>query len=206
MARCIYSIFKVNYGVRGSHCRRRSIGRCSRRLSPINASLAFAVAFVLLWYGCSACCIGAESSEGARTRAVLVLTHRASRGGRRSPRYDRAWRRCTERALPPRSLAMHSSLFAHLARGAVIVRRRRPADDVGRRVLLAGRAPLPVAAGARSSADRGARRGAATHLATRDTRSRCAGRVQRLDIASRHGRPPGDLAGMIATHVAGSSA
>jgi predicted acyltransferase len=52
MARCIYSIFKVNY-----HGARIPLQEGIYRtlfaswLSPINASLAFAVAFVLLWYG-----------------------------------------------------------------------------------------------------------------------------------------------------------
>jgi predicted acyltransferase len=52
MARCIYSIFKVNY-----HGARIPLQQGIFRtlfaswLSPINASLAFAVAFVLLWYG-----------------------------------------------------------------------------------------------------------------------------------------------------------
>ena len=52
MARCIYSIFKVNYG--GARIPlQEGIYRTlfASWLSPINASLAFAVAFVLLWYG-----------------------------------------------------------------------------------------------------------------------------------------------------------
>jgi predicted acyltransferase len=52
MARCIYSIFKVTY-----EGKRISLQEGIYRtlfeswLSPINASLAFALAFVLLWYG-----------------------------------------------------------------------------------------------------------------------------------------------------------
>jgi predicted acyltransferase len=52
MARCIYSIFKVTYG--GERVSLQSaIYRAlfESWLAPINASLAFAVAFVLLWYG-----------------------------------------------------------------------------------------------------------------------------------------------------------
>jgi len=52
MARCIYSIFKVGYeGHRISL--QEGIYRTlfASWLSPINASLAFAIAFVLLWYG-----------------------------------------------------------------------------------------------------------------------------------------------------------
>jgi predicted acyltransferase len=52
MARCIYSIFKVNYG--GARIPlQEGIYRTlfASWLSPINASLAFAVAFVLFWYG-----------------------------------------------------------------------------------------------------------------------------------------------------------
>jgi len=52
MARCIYSIFKVNY--QGARIPlQEGIYRTlfASWLSPINASLAFAVAFVLLWYG-----------------------------------------------------------------------------------------------------------------------------------------------------------
>jgi predicted acyltransferase len=52
MARCIYSIFKVTYeGKRISL--QEGIFRTlfASWLSPINASLAFAIAFVLVWYG-----------------------------------------------------------------------------------------------------------------------------------------------------------
>jgi predicted acyltransferase len=52
MARCIYSIFKVNYG--GARIPlQEGIYRTlfASWLSPVNASLAFAVAFVLFWYG-----------------------------------------------------------------------------------------------------------------------------------------------------------
>jgi predicted acyltransferase len=52
MARCIYSIFKVNYG--GTRIPlQEGIYRTlfASWLSPINASLAFALAFVLFWYG-----------------------------------------------------------------------------------------------------------------------------------------------------------
>jgi predicted acyltransferase len=52
MARCIYSIFKVNYA--GARIPlQEGIYRTlfASWLSPINASLAFALAFVLLWYG-----------------------------------------------------------------------------------------------------------------------------------------------------------
>ena len=52
MARCIYSIFKVDYG--GTRIPlQEGIYRAlfASWLSPINASLAFAVAFVLFWYG-----------------------------------------------------------------------------------------------------------------------------------------------------------
>jgi predicted acyltransferase len=52
MARCIYSIFKVNYEGRRIPLQ-EGIYRTlfASWLSPVNASLAFAVAFVLLWYG-----------------------------------------------------------------------------------------------------------------------------------------------------------
>jgi predicted acyltransferase len=52
MARCIYSIFKVNYA--GTRIPlQEGIYRTlfASWLSPVNASLAFAVAFVLFWYG-----------------------------------------------------------------------------------------------------------------------------------------------------------
>ena len=52
MARCIYSIFKVTMeGKRVSL--EEGIYRTlfASWLTPINASLAFAIAFVLLWYG-----------------------------------------------------------------------------------------------------------------------------------------------------------
>jgi predicted acyltransferase len=52
MARCIYSIFKVNYG--GARIPlQEGIYRTlfASWLSPVNASLAFAVAFVVFWYG-----------------------------------------------------------------------------------------------------------------------------------------------------------
>ena len=52
MARCIYSIFKVNYN--GARIPlQEGIYRTlfASWLSPINASLAFAIAFVLFWYG-----------------------------------------------------------------------------------------------------------------------------------------------------------
>jgi predicted acyltransferase len=52
MARCIYSIFKVTYdGARIPL--QEGIYRTlfASWLSPVNASLAFAVAFVLFWYG-----------------------------------------------------------------------------------------------------------------------------------------------------------
>jgi len=52
MARCIYSIFKVNYG--GTRIPlQEGIYRTlfASWLSPVNASLAFALAFVLFWYG-----------------------------------------------------------------------------------------------------------------------------------------------------------
>ena len=52
MARCIYSIFKVNWGGERIPLQ-EGIYRAlfASWLSPINASLAFAVAFVLFWYG-----------------------------------------------------------------------------------------------------------------------------------------------------------
>jgi predicted acyltransferase len=52
MARCIYSIFKVTYDGRRIPLQ-EGIYRTlfASWLSPINASLAFAIAFVLLWYG-----------------------------------------------------------------------------------------------------------------------------------------------------------
>jgi predicted acyltransferase len=52
MARCLYSIFKVNYA--GTRIPlQEGIYRTlfASWLSPVNASLAFAVAFVLFWYG-----------------------------------------------------------------------------------------------------------------------------------------------------------
>ncbi|HEX7942586.1 MAG TPA: hypothetical protein VF488_12315, partial [Gemmatimonadaceae bacterium] len=52
IARCIYSIFKVNYG--GARIPlQEGIYRVlfASWLSPVNASLAFAVAFVVFWYG-----------------------------------------------------------------------------------------------------------------------------------------------------------
>jgi predicted acyltransferase len=52
MARCIYSIFKVDYqGRRISLQAGIYESLFASWLSPINASLAFAVAFVLFWYG-----------------------------------------------------------------------------------------------------------------------------------------------------------
>ncbi|MEO8563231.1 MAG: DUF5009 domain-containing protein [bacterium] len=52
MARCIYSIFKVTYGGQRISLQ-EGIYRTlfASWLSPANASLAFAIAFVLLWYG-----------------------------------------------------------------------------------------------------------------------------------------------------------
>ncbi|HEV7992066.1 MAG TPA: DUF5009 domain-containing protein [Gemmatimonadaceae bacterium] len=52
MARCIYSIFKVTYEGRRIPLQ-EGIYRTlfASWLSPVNASLAFAIAFVLLWYG-----------------------------------------------------------------------------------------------------------------------------------------------------------
>jgi predicted acyltransferase len=52
MARCIYSIFKVTYEGKRIPLQ-EGIFRAlfASWLSPINASLAFAIAFVLLWYG-----------------------------------------------------------------------------------------------------------------------------------------------------------
>jgi predicted acyltransferase len=52
MARCIYSIFKVTYEGKRIPLQ-EGIYRTlfASWLSPINASLAFAIAFVLLWYG-----------------------------------------------------------------------------------------------------------------------------------------------------------
>ena len=52
MARCIYSIFKVNYDGERIPLQ-EGIYRTlfASWLSPINASLAFAIAFVLFWYG-----------------------------------------------------------------------------------------------------------------------------------------------------------
>jgi predicted acyltransferase len=52
MARCIYSIFKVTYDgkpIALQACIYK--GLFASWLAPVNASLAFAVAFVLLWYG-----------------------------------------------------------------------------------------------------------------------------------------------------------
>lgn len=52
MARCIYSIFKVSYG--GKRIALQSAiyqSLFASWLSPVNASLAFAIAFVLFWYG-----------------------------------------------------------------------------------------------------------------------------------------------------------
>jgi predicted acyltransferase len=52
MARCIYSIFKVSYeGQRISLQEGIYRSLFASWLSPLNASLAFAIAFVLLWYG-----------------------------------------------------------------------------------------------------------------------------------------------------------
>jgi predicted acyltransferase len=51
MARCIYSIFKVNYG--GKPIALQSAiyqSMFASWLTPVNASLAFAVTFVLFWY------------------------------------------------------------------------------------------------------------------------------------------------------------
>jgi predicted acyltransferase len=52
MARCIYSIFKVTYEGKRIPLQ-EGIFRTlfASWLSPINASLAFAIAFVLVWYG-----------------------------------------------------------------------------------------------------------------------------------------------------------
>jgi predicted acyltransferase len=52
MARCIYSIFKVTWGGERIPLQ-EGIYRAlfASWLSPLNASLAFAVSFVLLWYG-----------------------------------------------------------------------------------------------------------------------------------------------------------
>ncbi len=52
MARCIYSIFKVNYGGQRIPLQ-EGIYRAlfASWLDPVNASLAFALAFVLFWYG-----------------------------------------------------------------------------------------------------------------------------------------------------------
>jgi len=52
MARCIYSIFKVNYG--GKEIALQAAiyqSMFASWLEPVNASLAFAVTFVLFWFG-----------------------------------------------------------------------------------------------------------------------------------------------------------